>query len=277
MKKNLLLLLVIATCFTLSSCNKSTTTPAGPTVLKQWMAVVMSPKFENPAPAGRTETGTIDVKLLSDKTISFSATINNLLAGDPITAGHIHIGDAATNGPVIVPFNPVFTTSGSVSTATGIVTISSTLSDSLQNLPLALYTNFHTATFPGGLMRAQLDKTMDFAIDVPLIGGNENPAVVTTATGKALLRLTTDKTLYSKITITNLEPADAITLAHIHAGAAGTNGSVVQGLCSTAADFNISIQHTLTDPFIISLKTDPLYVNVHSTLHPGGIVRGQIR
>ena len=277
MKKNLLLLIVIAFCFTLFSCKKSTTTTPAPTVLKQWMAVVMSPKFENPAPAGRTETGTVDIKLLSDKTISFSATINNLLAGDPITAGHIHIGDVVTNGQVIVPFNPVFSTSGTVSTASGIVSISATLSDSLQNLPIPLYANFHTAAFPGGLMRAQLDKTMDFAIDVPLLGTSEVPSVTTTATGKALLRLTSDKILYSKVTVTNLEAGDVLTASHIHTAASGVNGPVIQFLAASASEFNVSMNHTLSDAIISSLKNDPVYVNAHSTAHPGGVIRGQIR
>ena len=268
--------MVIVTCFTLASCKKSTTTPA-PTVLKQWLTVAMNTKFENPAPAGRTETGSIDIKLLSDKTVSFSVTINNLLPGDPITAGHLHLGDPVSNGPVIIPFNPVFTTSGTVSTASGIVSITSTLSDSLLNLPLSLYSNFHTAIFPGGLIRAQLDKAIDFATDVTLTGTSEVPAVTTTATGKALLRLTTDKTLYSKVTITNLESTDVITVSHIHAAAAGVNGSVVQFLCENATLFNISVTHVVTDPFIVSLKTDPLYVNAHSTAHGGGVVRGQIR
>jgi hypothetical protein len=273
MKQNLFLLTVIVTCLSIYSCKKSTTT--APTIVKQWSGVVMNTKYENPAPAGRTETGSVSITLYSDNTVGYNVTINNLLAGDPITAGHIHIGDPVTNGAVIVPLNPSFSTAGLVSSAFGTVNVTADIADSLQNKPI--YVNFHTALFPGGLIRAQLDKTIDFATDVTLVGTNEVPSVTTTASGKALLRLTTDKILYSKVTITALEAADAITVSHIHAAAAGVNGSVIQFLCATAADFNISVQHTLSDALITSVKNDPVYVNAHSTLHPGGVVRGQIR
>ena len=273
MKQNLFLLLAVATAFSLNSCKKSTTPNA--TLVKQWSAVAISPTFENPAPGGRTETGTVTVSLYSDYTVRYSATINNMAAGDAIVAGHIHLGDAVTNGAIIVPLNPTFTTSGSTLTASGTVTVSATLADSLQNQ--SIYINFHSTAFPGGLMRGQMDKTIDYATDVILTGANEVPAVTTTATGKAYLRITTDKMLYSKVIITNLEATDALTAAHIHKAAAGINGPVIQGICSGAADFNISKSVLLTDALITSIKTDQIYVNAHSTGHPGGIIRGQVR
>lgn len=254
------------------SCKKSTTSP---TIVKQWMAVAISAKFETPAPAGRSEAGTVDVKLYSDNTLTYSATINNLTAGDAIVAGHIHFGDAVTSGPVILPLNPTFTTSGSASTASGTVTVSSTLADTLQNRPI--YINFHSTAAPGGLVRGQMDKVIDFATDVTLSGANEVPAVVTTATGKALLRLTSDKILYSKVTVTGLEPNDAILVSHLHSGVAGVSGPVIQLLTTNAGEFGISITHSPTDAVISALKNDPVYVNAHSSAHGSGVLRGQIR
>ena len=49
-----------------------------------------------------------------------------------------------------------------------------------------------------------------FAASVSLSGANEVPAVTTTATGVALLRITADNKLYSKITVTNLEANGAV-------------------------------------------------------------------
>lgn len=272
MKKVVLFIAIATLAITFTSCKKSTSSP---TIVKQWSGIAISAKFETPAPAGRSETGTADIKLYSDNTVTYSATINNLTAGDAIVAGHIHFGDVVTNGPVILPLNPIFTTSGTTSTASGTVTVSTTLADTLQNQPI--YINFHSTGFPGGLVRGQMDKVIDFATDVTLSGANEVPAVVTTATGKALLRLTSDKTLYSKVTVTGLESTDAILVSHIHTGIAGVNGPVIQLLTTNAGEFGISITHNPTDAVIASLKNDPVYVNVHSTAHGSGLIRGQVR
>jgi hypothetical protein len=91
------------------------------------------------------------------------------------------------------------------------------------------------------------------------------------------LRLTADNKLYSKITVSNLEANDALTMAHIHSGAAGANGGVLIGLCSSAADFGVTKMYSPSPTVINSIKADAVYVNVHSTVKASGIIRGQIR
>ena len=271
MKKILIAAVFSLACFIIiSSCKKKT---VNPNLLKSWSNFTLSPQFENPAPAGRTETGAVTIELYDNNTVKWSATINNLLAGDAITGGHIHAGDAVTNGPVILNFNPSFV-SGQ---ASGTVSISQTLADSLKTIPI--YANFHSTAFPGGLIRAQLDKTIDVSYEVNLAGTNEVPAVVTTSTGKALLRLMTDKTLYYKVSVSPVDPGDALTVSHIHKAATGVNGSVFINLIvpADATAFGTARSLVLDDAQILSLKTDAVYVNVHSTLRPGGLVRGQIR
>lgn len=243
----------------------------GTTVVKEW-SVPMDVKFENPSPAGRMETGSAELQLHSDNTLSYHIMISNLAAGDAITAGHLHTGDAITNGSVILNLNPVFTNG----MATGVVTVDrQSLVDSIKSG--AVYINLHTTLFPAGLIRGQLDKTIDFAMDVAMTGANENPPVSTTATGLTLFRLTSDKTLYYKMSVSDLESDDALTAGHIHTGAAGTNGSVIIGLAASADDFGIGKMKVLTDAEIANVKNDVIYVNAHSVKHAGGIIRGQIR
>ena len=103
------------------------------------------------------------------------------------------------------------------------------------------------------------------------------PAVTTTATGLALVRLTSKKILYTRIAIANLEAGDAMSVAHIHKAAAGTNGAVMTGIYGTAAEFGTVKILTVDDLTFASLKADAIYVNAHSVNKPGGIVRGQIR
>jgi len=273
-QKNGINIILSLFCFILiSSCSKDDA-PATPpaTVVKHW-DIVMNAKYENPAPAGRTETGTAALDLYSDNSFKYNIAVTGLAAGDALTLSHIHFGDPATNGPVILNFNPVFAANAATATITG---LRQTLVDSI--LTGTVYVNVHSTQFPGGLLRGQMDKTIDYAVDVALSGANEVPVVATTATGLALLRLMTDKTLYSKITVTNLEGTDALSVAHIHGPAvAGVNAAVLQGLCSSAADFGIVKTNTLTDANVTALKTANVYVNAHTTLFPGGKIRGQIR
>jgi hypothetical protein len=266
------IILPLAMLILIASCSKSTTTTIPPpTLVKEW-DVVLNARFENPAPAGRSETGTATIQLYDNNTIKYNIALTGLTAGDNLTAAHIHFGNALTNGPVILNFEPSFSAGGSSS---GNVTVRSTLVDTLKTMDV--YFNVHSTQFPGGLIRGQLNNPVDFAIDVPMVGTNEVPSVTTTATGLALLRLGTDKTLFSKITVTSLEANDTLIVAHIHGAAAGSNGSVLQGLCGSNADFGIVKSVALSDANITALKTGAVYVNAHSKLHPGGIIRGQIR
>jgi hypothetical protein len=271
-KRGISIVLPLSLFVLMFSCSKSTTPVApAPTVVKHW-DIVMDAKFENPAPAGRTETGTAKLDLYSDNSFKYAITVTGLAGGDALTASHIHFGDAGTNGPVILNFSPVFSANAASATLTN---LRQTLVDSIQTG--TVYVNVHSTQFPGGLVRGQMDKTMDFAVDVPLSGANEVPAVTTTATGLALLRLTTDKTLYSKITVSTLDAGDTLSVAHIHGAAAGVNGAVLQALCLSAADFGVVKSVVLTDANVTAVKTGAVYVNAHTKLHPGGIIRGQIR
>jgi len=256
------------------ACSKDSTPPPAPTVVKEWN-VALSPKNEIPARAGRTETGTANIKLYSDNSIKYSIDVTSLAANDTLTAAHIHTVDVITNGPVILGFDPAFTGG----TASGTITnIRSSFVDSLKNDANDLYFNVHSTKIPGGLIRGPMNTTMAMAEDIAMVGANEVPtAVATTATGLAILRMTTDKKLYSKVTVTNLEANDTLAAAHIHKAAVGVNGNVIVGLCASAADFGIAKSSTLADDVFAAVKNDPVYVNAHSTNHPAGFVRGQIR
>jgi Cu/Zn superoxide dismutase len=83
---------------------------------------------------------------------------------------------------------------------------------------------------------------------------------------------------------------DAVSQAHIHQGAAGTDGGVVAFLAShePAADGDVWIEGALRtsdligalaadwDGFLADLGAGNLYVNVHTSANPGGELRGQL-
>jgi hypothetical protein len=244
----------------------------GPSTVKKW-DVDLKTIYEVPAPAGRNEEGEATIELLSDNSLKFNLHIHNLSASDVLTNAHIHTGDAGTSGGIIIPFNPTFVGAGTSGTVTG---LRQGQIDTLLGKPV--YVNVHSQQVPAGLVRGQLDKEIVLAQDITLLGTNEVPQVTTTATGTTILRLTSDKVLYSRVTVNNLESNDTVTVAHIHPGAVGTNGSPLIFLCNNANDFGVlKISNPLPDVQYNQLIKDPMYVNAHSRRHGPGLIRGQIR
>lgn len=272
--KNLFLkgALFIALPVILNSCKKKDNMPSV-TVVKEW-TLTLSAKNENPAPAGRSETGTANFKLMSNNSLTYTFSVSGLASGDALTAAHFHTGNAGSNGGVILSFNPTF--SGSSATGT-IVNIRQSFVDSLKSDANEIYFNVHSTQVASGIVRSQINTKVELAMDIALSGTNEVPSIITTATGVARLRLTADKKLYSIITVGTLEVSDALLFAHIHRGTAGANGTVLVTLASAVGDFAINKVFTLDDAQYTAVKNDALYVNAHSTLYASGVVRGQIR
>jgi hypothetical protein len=66
---------------------------------------------------------------------------------------------------------------------------------------------------------------------------------------------------------------------HIHVGAAGVMGPVVQALELTGAESGVVAAGTTVNPALAeAILADPAnyYVNVHTTVCPGGAIRGQL-
>lgn len=115
-----------------------------------------------------------------------------------------------------------------------------------------------------------------FNFTVPLSGANEVAPNVGDPDGFGTANITIDDstapfpTISWNITVGNiLLPPSA---AHIHMGAAGTNGPV-------RVDFSAQLTGSgLQDADLVGVLANPIgwYVNVHNTDHPGGAVRGQV-
>lgn len=257
-----------------ASCNKDESTPTipAPTLVKEY-SVKMAASNEIAA-NNRTETTTAALKIFSDNTVTLTATFSNFTAGDTIKAAHIHIGDAVSNGSIVLPFTIVATGPTVEAKAVG---VRQSLVDSLKNLSTDFYANIHTAQIPGGLARGQVGKNILQAYNISLNGLNEPTPVATTATGIALVRINEDNKMFSKITISNLETADTLRFAHIHIGATGMNGPVITNLADTRNDFGSTQTRTISAGLADSIATRMVYVNVHSNFSPSGKMRGQIR
>lgn len=98
---------------------------------------------ENP-PNASTNRGVGFLILNDAETVATVSATHDVTTG--LTAGHIHRGTAAVNGPVIFPFpNPA--------SPMGPLTWNIPAAEVANLKTLGLYMNFHTTTLPGGVIR----------------------------------------------------------------------------------------------------------------------------
>jgi len=114
-----------------------------------------------------------------------------------------------------------------------------------------------------------------------LDGASEVPPVVTATAGAAALAIdTTTGELWFNLHVEGLLAPNDVVAAHIHDGAAGSNGPVVHTLYGGTPVFDPanpiagSIQLTPTE--LSNLLTGDHYVNIHTDDFPSGEVRGQL-
>jgi subtilisin family serine protease len=119
------------------------------------------------------------------------------------------------------------------------------------------------------------------AVRVTLNGANEAPPVTTGTVGRASLGyFPSDRTLNYSIEISPTTPI-TLTMAHIHSGAPGVSGPILYNLFTgppTLVDdlFTFSGSVQLSPADAATLLAGGLYINVHTTQHPTGEIRGQI-
>ena len=120
---------------------------------------------------------------------------------------------------------------------------------------------------------------------VPLSAENEVPGcpqgVESGAKGRAIIRIDAE-TGDIRYRVVAVKLPGSITNspgAHIHVGAAGDTGGVVQPLDLTGRETGLVAAGSATNPTLAAaILADPAgyYVNVHTDVCPGGAVRGQI-
>jgi CHRD domain len=128
-----------------------------------------------------------------------------------------------------------------------------------------------------------------------LSGKNQSPTIDTPAHGSATFTLSnTGKSLSYRLYVADI---DNVSMAHIHIGTAGKEGPVAAWLYPskppavvkegkftgvlasgtiTAANLMGPLEGKTIADLVHEIKTGNAYVNVHTTAHPAGEIRGQI-
>ena len=110
-------------------------------------------------------------------------------------------------------------------------------------------------------------------MQVKLSGDEEVPAVKTGGSGAGSITINDDGSVSGSVTASGFAP----TAAHIHEGAAGTNGKVIVPFTKEGDKFSPPAGAKLTPDQLKAFKAGNLYVNIHSAAHPGGEVRAQLK
>jgi uncharacterized protein (TIGR03437 family) len=228
------------------------------------------------------------------------------------TGLHIHRGAAGVNGPVTVDSgisgsNPVNDPAGRGTIkrqgqATSEAALE-TLRGMLEN-PQNYYVNLHSTTNQAGIIRGQLQRAQMVVLMGLMSPLNEDPPITSTnASGVASIialatrdsagTLTSGQVVFD-VNYTGFSDDTRFTGMHIHEGPAGVNGPVrintgisgnapVAVATGGAGNLHYEVEVPMANANAVStlngLFTDPqnYYVNLHTTVFPGGVIRDQLR
>lgn len=219
------------------------------------------------------ETGTVTssgsgtaVLTLTDAGLIYRITVDGLSGS--VTGAHFHLAAMGVDGGVEHAITAVF----DGNTASGVWMLNET---NMMDLLLDnLYLNIHTASFPTGEIRGQVELASGWAFSASLDAAQENAGVVSNARGTATLTYTPHGLVY-RIVVDGL--SGPITGAHFHNAPAGTNGGVVSNIGSSFTDnVAMGVWNLPTTELLEELLADNLYINIHTAQNPSGEIRGQI-
>lgn len=256
--------------------------------------------------AGLNADGSLD-----SAEVTFEVSYQGFAEGTQFTGMHIHRGRGGVNGPVTIDTGLTrgqnvlagangagtlrYVADANMASAASVATIYAILND-----PEEGYLNLHTVANAGGEIRSQLRPTEGVRFSsLEMSPANEVPAITgLDATGYAsfqvsMLRRPDGAALAGLMAfdVNHVFPGETtFTGLHIHAGAAGANGGVVldSGIRGTNAVvsatgvgniYRTAIATTETQLTALNgLLANPrgYYINLHTTVNPGGAVRTQL-
>jgi hypothetical protein len=240
-------------------------------------------------PIATRATGSVSA-MLDGNMLTVSGHFRGIQSGVDTTivgGAHLHLGMAGQNGPVAFPLNINFDnaalTAGSFLAAENTFMLSNEQIMALMNR--GIYVNIHSITFGGGELRGQILPAADTYYSASLLGSNEVPSIMTSASGALQLELT-GNTLVVTGAFANLEgdfDASIAGGAHLHIGNVAANGAVsillnatVDGDLRSGTFEAANNTFTITEEQRLALEQRQVYANLHTTAFPSGELRGQI-
>ena len=154
----------------------------------------------------------------------------------------------------------------------------------------AACSNNDSPNTPSGNGTQTFTAALSPSAEVPAVTGPESTGsgtvTITLNVTKDTSGTVTSATATFDVNLTGFPAATPINMAHIHQAAAGQNGNVV--VSTTLAPGEVTLNGgsgtfhrggvAVTPDLAVQLLNNPaaFYFNVHSTLNPGGVARGQL-
>ncbi len=233
---------------------------------------------------GAQETPTVITKGRGEAAFFFSTDLDSVycsIAADSLTGtvsgAHLHFGALGVSGGVALNMTTGILGNGNTVLFSGPVTPA--LIDAM--VKDGVYINLHTSINPNGEIRGQLVPFARYTGAVCLTGGQETPAVTTTAMGGGIVSVDRGLT-NAHIMVVASGLSAAASGAHIHNGNIGVSGGVAYNLTGFYANDGIFTYWTgSSSPAFVTANgtadlAGGLYLNIHNSTYANGELRGQI-
>lgn len=262
--------------FVFFSCSKTNNYNTVVNEVRQEFFINVASTNENFVVTSPYASATLNFKVMVDNGIEYKLIIlNPVVSGEFIKGIEIRLGDPNTdNGPLLAVLPGKF----GPGTAQGIVTgFRNSFIDTLLNNGINKYINVITANQPLGYLRGQINNNIVFSNAVGLNGANIRPAVPTSTSGLAFIRVTANQVLYSKVAIFNDDPSDPVLGAKLFAGNVFDPGAEFLTVANSPAQLTNPGAVLLSNSQFAQLLNGSFFLNVQSASYPGGKIRGQVK
>lgn len=199
----------------------------------------------------------------------------------PVMSSHFHIGPPGVPGPVIVPLTD--TVVGNV-LMIELSTESPEFSDEAdfyefltEALDGNIFINVHTELNPDGEIRGQVMAVARHGVVFNLCSKQEVGTVTDgdNAQGSGFISMDRNRmNLHYGIAVSEL--SSPLSGAHFHNGLPGVNGPIVHPLPTDSTVSGFWNDSTFTAEMAELFESGSIYANFHTSVNPGGEVRGQV-
>ncbi len=208
-------------------------------------------------------------------TLHFYVQLSGLTG--PVMGAHLHAADPGMDGNVVLDLTNYV--NGNI--ITGIVVGANLTEQVIVGMVTGgLYLNVHTAMNMNGEVRGQVYRYLREGYVMELNGAQQTGMVSTSAAGIGFASVDRDQSnLYYSVTVNGL--SGALNGAHFHQAARGADGNVVFDLTDNfmkmgTSDYAMGYIDLTSDPEKVAVRTNMLYLNIHTAANANGEIRGQL-
>lgn len=221
---------------------------------------------------GSTAAGLVTASVDGADNMDFTVDVHDFT--NTMTASHFHNAAAGSTGGVLLNVASDLTQTSTEVVGAGTWAMSASERTELDGE--RVYLNLHSNVFGGGEVRGQLVPAtlLSGGID----GDQSVPVVASPASGTVRVAVDAGGVATWTIEVTGL--SNTLTAAHFHGAAGGMSGGVLHNISGDLTQAGSTVvgsgSWTPSAGDLADLLAGDVYVNLHTNVHGGGEIRGQI-